>query len=217
MRLFLMLLGSTWFACHNGVGAEGWQSLFNGKDLSGWRANVYPETWTVVDGAIRANAPKPSSHLFYVGDRKEGFVRFKNFELEATVRAQGAANSGIFFHTDMSVSNAKNHLAKGYEIQLNNTPSEKRKTGSLYLVVDLDQSPVDETKWFRVRIKVQGKHITVHVNERKVVDYVEPDAVKRPAGHEGRVLDPNGGAIALQGHDPTSVYYFKEIRIRTLP
>jgi len=198
-------------------GADGWQSLFNGKDLSGWRANVMPESFTVVDGAIRANATRESAHLFYVGDGREAFVRFKNFELEATVRGEPNANSGLFIHTDLSVSNAKNHLAKGYEIQLNNTAKEPRKTGSLYDVVDLSKSLVDGTKWFRVRITVQNKRIIIAINDQKVVDYTEPEGVKRPKGRAGRVLSPNGGAIALQAHDPKSVYYFKDVRIRRLP
>jgi len=196
--------------------ASEWQQLFNGKDLTGWRANVMPESATVVDGAIRLNATRESAHLFYVGNLKEGFVRFKNFELEATVRGEPNSNSGIFFHTDMSVSNAKNHLAKGYEVQLNNTAKDKRKTGSLYAVVDLDKSPVDETKWFQVRITVQGQHIVIKINDQKVVDYTEPPGVQRP-DRPGRRLDPQGGAIALQAHDPASVYYFKDIRIRSLP
>ena len=45
----------------------------------------------------------------------------------------------------MTTTNAERHLAKGYEIQLNSTEKEKRKTGSLYAVVDLDKSPVDES------------------------------------------------------------------------
>jgi hypothetical protein len=199
------------------VQAAEWQPLFNGKDLSGWRANVMPESFTVVNGAIRAKATKESAHLFYVGDLKDGFVRFKNFELEMTVRGEPNANSGIYFHTDMSVSNAKNHLAKGYEVQLNNTAKEQRKTGSLYDVVDFPQSPVDGTNWFQVRVRVQNKHIVIFINDTKTVDYVEPVRVKRPRGRAGRVLNPTGGAIALQAHDPKSVYYFKDIRVRRLP
>jgi hypothetical protein len=117
----------------------------------------------------------------------------------------------------MSVSNAKNHLAKGYEVQLNNTARDKRKTGSLYAVVDLDKSPVDETKWFRLGILVSGQHIVIRINGQKVVDYTEPSGAQRPPERAGRKLDPQGGAIALQAHDPGSIYYFKDIRIRRLP
>ena len=95
----------------------------------------------MVDGAIRAHAPKESSHLFFVGEEKEGFVRFKNFEFEATCRGETGANSGIFFHTDMTTRDAALHLGKGYEVQLNSSEKEKRKTGSLYAVCLLYTSP----------------------------------------------------------------------------
>jgi hypothetical protein len=197
---------------------DGWQSLFNGKDLTGWRANIYPESWSVVEGTIRAHASAESSHLFYVGGKPEGeFVPFTNFVLELSARSEPSANSGVYFHTDFSAPNAKHHLANGYEVQLNSTEKEKRKTGSLYAVVDLDKSPVDESQWFRVRIAVQGKHITVQINDQTTVDYTEPDNVERPPERAGRKLNPAGGAIALQGHDPGSTFYFKDIRIKRLP
>ena len=197
--------------------ADDWQSLFNGKDLTGWRANVMPESFTVVDGAIRVNATRESAHLFYVGDLKDGFVRFTNFEIEATCRSEPESNSGIFIHTDMTTRDKALHLARGYEIQLNSQTREKRKTGSLYAVVDLDKSPVDESQWFRVRVTVRDKRITIHINDQQVVDYTEPPGVQRPPERAGRLLDPQGGAIALQAHDPKSVFYFKDIRIKRLP
>ncbi len=199
--------------------AEGeWQTLFNGKDLTGWRANFYPDSWSVVNGTIRAHASAESSHLFFVGDKPAGkFVVFTNFVLELSARGEPSANSGIFFHTDYLAPNKSHHLANGYEVQLNSTEKDERKTGSLYDVVDLAKSPVDETQWFRVRVTVQGKHITVQINDRTTVDYTEPPNVQRSAARAGRKLNPAGGAIALQGHDPGSVYYFKDIRIKRLP
>src|SRR6185369_14555429 len=110
--------------------------------------------------------------------------------------------------TDMSTRDAALHLAKGYEIQLNSTEKEKRKTGSLYAVVDLDKSPVDETKWFTTRITVKDRHIVIQINGQTTVDYTEPENVVRPPDRKGRKLNPQGGAIALQGHDPKSVFYF---------
>lgn len=195
-----------------------WQTLFNGKDLTGWRPNFYPDSWSVVDGTIRAHATRASSHLFYVGDKPAGkFVSFTNFVLELSARSEPSANAGVFFHTDYLAPNKSHHLANGYEVQLNSTDKDKRKTGSLYDVVDLAKSPVDETQWFRVRVTVQGKHITVQINDRTTVDYTEPENVQRSAERAGRRLNPAGGAIALQGHDPTSIYYFKDIRIKRLP
>jgi len=217
MPRFCSLLFAGLLSSLSAVAADDWQSLFNGKDLTGWRANVMPKSFSVVDGAIRVNATKESAHLFYVGDLKDGFVRFKNFELEATCRSETNSNSGIFIHTDMTTRDKALHLAKGYEIQLNSSEREKRKTGSLYAVVDLDKSPVDESLWFRVRIIVRDKRITIHLNGQQVVDYTEPPGVRRPAERAGRLLNPDGGGIALQAHDPKSIFYFKDIRIKHLP
>lgn len=217
MSRILALIITTVLSLSPAFAADEWQSLFNGKDLTGWRANAMPESFSVVNGAIRVNATKESAHLFYVGDLQQGFVRFKNFELEATCRSEPEANSGIFIHTDMTTSNKKLHLARGYEIQLNSQQREKRKTGSLYAVVDLDKSPVDENQWFHVRITVHDQRITVHLNDKQVIDYTEPKDVQRPPDRAGRLLNPDGGAIALQAHDPKSVFYFKDIRIKRLP
>src|SRR5262245_60701111 len=85
----------------NASRAEEWQSLFNGQDLAGWRANFDPDSFSIVNGAIRIQASgSKSAHLFFVGERPDGFERFKNFELEATVRAEPNSNGGIFVHCD---------------------------------------------------------------------------------------------------------------------
>ena len=217
MSRFTAILALALLAITPAFAADEWQTLFNGKDLTGWRANVMPEAFTVVDGAIRVNAPKESAHLFYVGALKEGFEKFKNFELELTCRSEPDSNSGVFIHTDMTTRDKALHLGKGYEIQLNSSEKEKRKTGSLYAVVDLDKSPVDESKWFTVRITVEGKRITIKLNDKQVVDYTEPEGVQRPAERAGRLLSADGGGIALQAHDPKSVFYFKDIRVKRLP
>lgn len=216
MPRLLRLLTAAAISLSSAIAADEWQTLFNGKDLTGWRANVMPEAFSVVDGAIRAQAVKESAHLFFAGDLKEGFERFKDFELEMTCLSEPNSNAGIFIHTDMSTRDKALHLAKGYEIQLNSTEKEKRKTGSLYAVVDLAKSPVDESQWFRVRVTVRGKRITIQLNGQQVVDYTEPPDVKRPPERAGRLLNPQGGGIALQAHDPKSVFYFKDIRVKRL-
>ena len=69
-----------------------------------------------------------------------------------------------------------------------------------------------------MRVVVAGKRITVALDGKQVaVDYTEPADVKRPPDRKGRVLSPDGGAVALQAHDPKSVWYFRDIRIKRLP
>jgi hypothetical protein len=197
--------------------ADDWLQLFNGKDTADWKAVNDPESFKVKDGILRIQSTGKAAHLFYVGDLKEGVVKFKNFELEATVKSEPNANGGIFIHTDMKARLMDQILVNGYEVQLNSSPKEKIKTGSLYAVVDLDKSPVDETKWFTVRVVVKEKRITVAIDGKEVVDYTEPKDAKRTPERAGRLLAAEGGAIALQAHDPKSIWYFKEIKIKRLP
>ncbi len=200
------------------VRADDWRPLFNGKDLTGWRANNDPDSFAVKDGVLRVRASgKTSAHLFYVGDLKDGVEKFKNFELEATARAEPDSNGGIFVHTDMTTRDTAKHLAKGYEVQLNSSSREKRKTGSLYAVVDRAESPVDETKWFAIRVVVRDKRITIAVDGKDLVDYTEPADVQRPKDRAGRLFAAGGGGIALQAHDAKSVWYFRDIRVKRLP
>jgi hypothetical protein len=86
-----------------------------------------------------------------------------------------------------------------------NSPTEKQKTGSLYSVVTVNDSGVDDTKWTTLHLSVREKRIVVKLNGEQVVDYTEPDDVQRPPRRSGRRMDPNGGAIAFQSHDPGSV------------
>ena len=221
MKRNLLLLYAL-VTAHTAIAAEaGWRELFNGKDLTGWKANADPGAFVVVDGAIKAHATHPSNrgHLFFVGQRSDGLESFKNFELEAVVRGEPGSNSGIFFHTDMETRDGRLHLKNGYEVQLNSSTTERRKTGSLYDVVDFDQSVVNEANWFTVTIRVQNQRIVVLLNGKTTVDYTEPPGVvaQRSPERKGRVLRSDGGAIALQAHDDKSTFYFKSIRLRPLP
>ncbi len=212
----LLLTTAVLAICATELHAENseWRELFNGKDVTGWQANANPESFTVADGILKVHGINGMCHLFYVGDDKTDDT-FIDFELSATVRSEPNSNSGIFFHTNRELRKKK-YLSKGYEVQLNSSAIEKRKTGSLYGVHDLADSPVDETKWFEIRFRVEGKRIQVFLNGKRTVDYTEPENPERPAARAKRLIDPKGGAIALQAHDPKSVFYFKQIRIRRL-
>ena len=198
--------------------APHWFPLFNGKDLSGWKANSDPGAFTVKDGILTAHATHETNrgHLFFVGDDDE-LDHFKDFELIIEARGEESSNSGVFFHTDMETRDGKLHLKNGYEIQLNSTKKEKRKTGSLYAVQDLAESPVDDTQWFTIRIRVEGQHIQAWINDKQTVDYTEPANPERTPQRAGRLLNPKGGAIALQAHDNQSTFHFRKIQIRKIP
>ena len=64
---------------------------------------------------------------------------------------------------------------------------------------------------------MENREIDVFINGEQVVDYSQPENPERAGSFAGRVLNPEGGAIALQAHDPGSTFYFKSIRLRPLP
>jgi len=188
---------------------QGWISLFDGHSLDGWTASEHKDSCRVEDGAIKVGGGD-RSHLFYSGPVQNH--DFKNFELKAQVKTEPGSNSGIFFHTEYQETDWPK---KGYEAQVNNTHEDWRRTGSLYDVEDVRESPVKDGEWFDYDIRVQGKHIVLKVNGKTTVDYTEPDNVARSAERSGRVL--SSGTFALQAHDPGSTVYFRDIRVKPLP
>lgn len=185
-----------------------WVSLFDGKSLANWKVGENATTFSVENGTIVAHGP--TAHLFYQGDVHQH--NFKNFEFKADVMTTPGSNSGIYFHTEYQESSWP---TKGYEVQVNNSHTDWRRTGSLYAVQDVKEVYVKDNEWFTESFRVEGKHVTVKINDKTVVDYTEPENVKRDAGSEGRVL--SSGTFALQGHDPNSKVYFKNIMVKVLP
>jgi hypothetical protein len=190
----------------------GWTKMFNGKDLSGWKSNEEtPGVFTVQDGTIKVSGGR--AHLFYGAD---GNANFKNFEFKAKVMTTPGANSGIYFHTAFE---PKGWPTKGYECQVNTTHTDRKKTGGLYAVQDvIDNAPSKDNEWFDYYIKVEGHHIVIKINDKTTVDWTEPadwDPAKSLKDMPGRKL--SSGTIALQGHDPKSTTYYKELYIRRLP
>ena len=55
----------------------------------------------------------------------------------------------------------------------------------------------------------------IKINDKTVVDYTEPDNVERSEGNSLRKL--SRGTFALQGHDPKSKVYYKNILVNILP
>lgn len=178
---------------------EGWINLFDGKSFTNWKVSEHPETFTIADGAIVVFGER--AHLFYTGPVKDH--NFKNFEFKAQVMTTPGSNSGIFIHTAYQ---DEGWPSKGYEIQVNNTHTDWRKTGSVYALQDVKEAPAKDNEWFTEHIIVKGDKITVIVNGKTINEYTEKDAAKITTG-----------TFALQGHDPKSKVFYKDVMVKPLP
>ncbi len=191
---------------------EGFVSLFDGKTLDGWTPQEKEKAgaFKIDEGTILCNGA--FTHLFYSGP--VGEHNFKNFELRAEFKMGTSSNSGIFFHT---TNPGKAKVEKGYECQIcgDSFKKDPKKTGSLYDIQDVKESPAKDDEWSSYTIRVEGKHIVLSINGKVTVDYTEPEPANRKKGREGRVI--SNGTFALQAHDPGSKVWFRNIRVKVLP
>jgi hypothetical protein len=187
------------FGFRSELPADEWISLFDGKSLNNWKAGEHPTTFSVADGAIVVFGER--AHLFYDGPIKNH--DFKNFEFKLSVMTTPGSNSGIFVHTAYQ---DEGWPSKGYEIQVNNSHTDWRRTGSVYALQDVREAPAKDNEWFTQHIVVNGNKITVMVNGKVINEYSEKDPAKITTG-----------TVALQGHDPKSKVFYKDIMIKPLP
>lgn len=186
---------------------DGFISIFNGKDLSGWKVNgESPKSIRVEEGNIVIDGPR--THAFYNGPNHD----FKNFEFKAKVKTFAGANSGIYFHTKFQDSGWPD---AGYECQVNNTHSDKKKTGGLYAVKDNFDPVAKDGEWFDYYIKVEGMHVIIKIDGELITEYTQPENPEHLKSMPGRKI--GSGTIALQAHDPKSVVHYKDLQLKILP
>lgn len=193
---------------------DGWINMFDGQTLNNWSVAENPETFSVEDGMIVAHGPR--AHLFYNGPINDsinpadwnGTTSFDDFVFKADIMTTPGSNSGIFFHTKYQEEGWPAH---GYEAQVNNSfDADPRRTASVYNVDDNTEITFPDNEWFTMTIRVEGQHITISVDDEVITDYTEPEDVDRGTN----VL--SSGTFALQGHDPDSKVYFKNIKVKPL-
>jgi hypothetical protein len=191
-----------------GASETGFASLFNGRDLTGWKVNENPSAFSVKDGAIVAHGPR--SHLFYTGDF--GGHNFTDFELKVDVKTEPRSNGGIYFQTEFQ---DQGWPLKGFEVQVNNTyPGDPRLTGSVYEVADNGAAVAKDGEWFTEDIVVIGNMVTVRVNGKLVAQWTQPRDWAGTKDFPQRRI--GAGTIALQSHDANSTVYYRNIRIKPL-
>lgn len=206
--LLVSVLG---LASRSGAQELPWVSLFNGKDLSGWKP-YGQERWTVQNGEILGE--QVTKEYGYLGTEKN----FRDFELKVKFKCEGNGNSGIFYHSSLLGVNIK-----GVQVEVEPRPRMRECpgpepggtcTGGLYessgrgwMIKPTRQAEqaMKRTEWNAMRVLVQGARTQTWVNGVSAVDYTDPTP---------KYTD---GILALQLHSGgEGRMRFKEIQIREI-
>ncbi len=215
---------------YSGERGLGWNSLWKGGTLNGWRASqttnwaemrwfegvaVWPTKMNTGTDAFQIGPNEaasntivvegPQSNLFYAGHIDGG--DFKNFEFKIDVYTYPGSASGVYFHTRYKEEGPPTF---GYEAQINASRPGESMTGSLVGASEVKTAPHGDNEWFSYYIKVDGKTITVKVNDETVNEFTEPADADGPA----RL---HRGTIGLESVGSDSRVYFRNPMIRLLP
>lgn len=211
---------------------QGFQSLFNGKDLTGWDGN--PKLWSVRDGAITGqttaeNPIKINTFLIWTNSTAGDFELRCAFKIVPN-NDQNFANSGIQYRS--KVLDPANWAVGGYQADMEAGPNytgilyeermsrgimalrgekvvwdkdcKKQVVGSLGSSAEI-QAAIKKGDWNQYVIIAKGNHLQQFVNGLPTVDVTDECEAKRATN----------GVIALQLHvgQPMTVQ-FKDLRIK---
>jgi len=187
----------------------GTKSLFNGKDLTGWK--TYPELESVFSVTANGwlNVKNGRGMLESDGSYDDFTLQF-----EAFVNGEGL-NSGFFFRC------IPGDVMNGYECQIENryidgdrTKPHDCGTGGIFRRKDARKVVADDFEWFAMTIHADDKHMATWVNGYPVCDWTDN---REPDENPRKGLRQEPGTIQIQGHDPTTDLSFRNLRISKLP
>ncbi len=173
-----------------------WQTIFNGKDFTGWRGQ--PDLWSIEDGVIvgRTDGKIPRNEFLST------VKKYRNFVLRLKVLlVKGEGNSGIQYRSEYNnggVSGYQADLADGWWGVL----YEENGRGILYKP-DPQKLRVNRTGWNEYEIMADGDHLQTRLNGLVILDIRDTQAAE--------------GIFALQVHKgPPMEVRFKDLLVKEL-
>jgi hypothetical protein len=187
----------------------GLESVFNGRDLTGWqefpgRASVFSVT---PEGAL--NVKNGNGQL-------ELQRQYADFVMQLEIFSNGKhLNSGIFFRS------IPGEFWQGYESQIQNgykgndrTQPIDCGTGGFYRRQNARKVVSNDFEWFRKTLIVSGDHMATWINGYQVSDWTD---TRDPNENPRNGLRLKAGTISIQGHDKTTDLSFRKLRIAEMP
>jgi hypothetical protein len=203
---------------------EGFQALFNGRDLSGWEGKE--GDWKVEEGALTGKTDGTLKHNRFIVWRGG---QVKNFELRIQVKVTPGGNSGLQYR-GVERPDLGETVVTGYQCDV--VANRADYNGMLYeergrrilahtgekVVIDAEaqpwvvgELPVKEFapgEWHDYRVLVEGNHHQHWIDGHQTVDVIDLD-------EKGRRLD---GVLGMQVHvGPAMTIQFRNIWLKTLP
>jgi len=163
---------------------QGFQPIFNGKDLSGWKVPTPNPWWEVKDGILVGhsdpNDPKKKGDVLYTEKS------YKDVILDADCRWNGEIDSGFFFRKP------------DLQVQIGISRSLKKDmTGSLYgkdKYAGKEAKGVDKAlklgDWNHFKVEVKGNRWQVWLNGTEVLDWTDTKNLYKDAGPIGLQIHP---------------------------
>ncbi len=159
------------------------KSLFNGKDLSGWK--IYgTEKWYVKDGLLICESG-PDQEYGYLATVDS----YKDFDLTVEFKQEANGNSGVFFRS--SIEGVK---ITGWQAEVappgHNTGGIYESYGREWLIKPAPEKDkvLKMGEWNTMRIRAMGDHVTTWLNGVEMIDLTDEKIGKA------------NGSIALQIH-----------------
>jgi hypothetical protein len=200
----LLLFTASAFAA---PGENSWVSLFNGKDLSGWKANG-AEKWVVENGAILGESTV-GKYGYLTTDKT-----YRDFKLRLRFKCETDGNSGVFTRSRITGESPKTGPdIEGMQVEVDPT----RHTGGIYesggrgwvaLPTPEGERAIKPRDWNDLEIFAQGNHFITRLNGIQIVDFTD-SAPKFTEGVIGLQLH-TGGGVKIRFKD----IYIQEIRSR---
>ena len=171
------------------------QSLFNGKDLTGWK--IYgTEKWYVEKGDLVCESG-PDKKYGYLATEKF----YKNFDLTIEFLQEKDGNSGVFFRSTVegtTISGWQCEIApKGHDT---GGIYESYGRGWLKQIEDAKENILKPGQWNKMRLRVVGDRVKTWLNGTSMVDFTDAK------------IGQGNGSIALQIHEGGGI----KVRFRNL-
>lgn len=219
--LLLFILISPVFCFAQTSSGEKWESLFNGKDLTGWKALNGKHIWEVKEGMIVGTMVLGEPNGFLCTERE-----FQDFIFECEVLIDTLMNnSGIEFrnvatpdYQDRRTTFPEGRV-HGYQMEVDTKPQkwsgsiyeEGGSRGWIYVTAEVNkdaQRAFKNNQWNKYRIEANGNSMRTWINGIPTSNLVDN---KFPKGFIGLQLHAN------QPNDPPGVYKvrFRDLRIQT--